>query len=423
MENVTAVIIVGGGISGLAVALSLKQLGVDCEVYEQKENKRATTSAIHMGSSGVQVLREIGLLGAIEEKAQPVKFQRMLSADGALMLELSLLGKEQYGVDGLAMTRAVLHNVLTAECTRLDIPVHYNSKVISLTQDNVGVVVSFEGGRTVTGKICIGADGIHSSVRRLIFPDMNVTKKDRQYFGVGALIPLSFLSDDEIAMLRLQDGSMNVFTGQVGFVGFMGIGTPDEADVPKFMFWSHIAKAHVGDDFDCKNLTSVKNVLLQLRGSWHATITKVIHLIDQNLPNIDVLAAPVFSNHPLPRWWSDRVVLIGDSAHGYGPGASGAALALEDALLLARMLVVRQGAAALGNVEILQQIFADFELKRRPRVERIGNAAEARNDGRLVDNGFVKTKLREYMMWAYSWWIAIRGYYDESSAYKVDQDL
>jgi salicylate hydroxylase len=213
----------------------------------------------------------------------------------------------------------------------LHIPVHYNSKMISLIQDNERVVASFEGGRSVSGNFCIRADGINSSVRKTIFPDLNITKKDRQYFGVGALIPLSYLSDEEIALLRLQEGSMNVFTGQVGFVGLMGIGTPDEVGVPKFMFWSHIAKAHVADDFDCRNLTAVKDALLQLRGSWHDTIAKTINLMYQNLPNVEVFAAPVFSNHPLPRWSSDRVVLIGDAAHGYGPGASGAALALEDA--------------------------------------------------------------------------------------------
>lgn len=128
------------------------------------------------------------------------------------------------------------------------------------------------------------------------------------------------------------------------------------------------------------------------------------------------MAGPIFSNGPLPRW-SDgerRVVLIG---HGYGTGASGAALAMEDALLLARMLKREQ--SAIDDTQTLSRIFRDFEAKRRPRVERIGNAAEARNDSRLIDQGYWCMKAKEYVMWIYGWWYG-SAYYDASSAYKVE---
>jgi len=318
----------------------------------------------------------------------------------------------------MAMTRRVLHDVLTQECMRLGIVVNYGCKLLSITQNDASVEASFQNDLSVSGRICIGADGIHSSVRTSMFPDLHIESKDRLYFGCGAIIANQYLSADELAKLRISEGSMNTISGRVGFTGFIGVGTPDAPNENKFMFWSHIAKADVADDFDCKDVSKVKQTLLRLRGSWCDPVAKVINLLDKALPDVEVVAGPVFSNGPIPRWFDKRVVLIGDAAHGYGPGASGAALAMEDALLLVRMLKRDNN----DSVESLERVFRSFEDKRRPRVEAIGVAAEARNDARLSDQGYWKTKAKEYAMWIYGWWCGY-VYYDAHLAYTVDEDL
>lgn len=142
----TTVIIIGGGIAGLTAAICLKQNGFDCKVFERNEDKRTTTSAINLSSSGVCVLKEIGLLAAIEERAQAVRFNRMLNADGELVAEFNCLGREQYGQDAQAMTRRVLHEVLTQNCKKLGIDVHYDCRLVSLTQQSDAVEATFANG-------------------------------------------------------------------------------------------------------------------------------------------------------------------------------------------------------------------------------------------------------------------------------------
>lgn len=419
-SNDSTFLIIGGGIAGLTLAIAMKRRGLDCAVFERAENKRSTTSAINLGSSGVRVLNELGLLSAIEQRAQPVRWMRLHSAEsGALTTEMALLGREQYGQDGMAMTRRVLHEVLMDESHRLGIAVKHGHQLVALSQSASGVAVTFANGVKATGRVCVGADGIHSAVRAAALPDFELETRDRAYFGCGAILPISYLSAAEIAQLRLDEGSMNMFAGQNGFAGFIGVGRPDAPDVPKFMFWTHIAKSLVPDAFDCKDLVQVKQLLVRLRGHWAAPIGKIINLLDQRLPDVEVLVAPITSNGPLPSWSHGRVVLVGDAAHGFGPGASGAALAMEDALLLVRLLE-RDGDVDVPDT--LAQVFRTFEEKRRPRVNAIGFAAEARNNARLVDQGWLRTKLAEWFMWAFGWWTGGK-FRDNHAAYSVEDDL
>jgi len=230
-------------------------------------------------------------------------------------------------------------------------------------------------------------------------------------------MPVKYLSAEEQNELRIAEGSFNMIDGLNGFAGFVGIGQPEDDKEPKVMFWTHIARALVDDSFEHKDLTSVKDTLLKLRQSWCRPVEKVIKMIDQNLPGVEVLCAPVFSNPPIPSWSSNRVILIGDAAHGYGPGAQGAALAMEDAFLLASMLKDKA-----NTVEVLAKVFKDFENKRRPRVERIGNASEARNNGRLVPKSWFKATLHYYMKTLMHWWYR-NGYYDADYAYRVEDEV
>jgi 2-polyprenyl-6-methoxyphenol hydroxylase-like FAD-dependent oxidoreductase len=296
----------------------------------------------------------------------------------------------------------------------MGIHVRYNARVVSVAQDVEGVVALFSDGTEARGDVLIGADGIHSAVRHSIFPKLDIEeKKKRGYFGCGAIIPIGYLSSEEASFLGLSEGNFNTFNGSLGFVGFVGTGEG------KFMFWSHIAQANVPPGFDHTDLTQVKDILLSLRGSWCPPIRKVIELIDQRLEGIEVLCGPIVSLNPIPAWSEKRVVLVGDAAHGFGPGAQGAAMAMEDAIMLVRMMAECQE----NRPEVWSDIFRRFEAKRRPRVEAIGAASEARNDERLVDNGYLWTKIKQYSMRVACWWYSYRErYYDASVAYRVEDD-
>jgi 2-polyprenyl-6-methoxyphenol hydroxylase-like FAD-dependent oxidoreductase len=297
------------------------------------------------------------------------------------------------------------------------IELRHSCGVLGVAQDATGVTVELEDGTAMRCHVLIGADGIHSKVRECIFPDLLVERSSKAYFGCGALMPLSCLSPEEIDELRLTEGSFNMINGPNGFAGFIGIGSPEAAQEPKFMFWTHIAESLVDDSFDFKNMSSVKETLQRLRHGWCRPVATAISLLDQNVPGVEAMCGPIFSLRPIPEWSNGRVVLIGDAAHGYGPGAQGAALAMEDARLLALQLK-----SCENETEALNRVFRNFETKRRSRVERIGNAAEARNSDRLGVSPWWKTKLREYvMMGLHSWYR--NGYFLAEYAYRVEEDL
>jgi len=411
------VVICGGGIAGLTAALTFHGAGFKVRVFEAKENRQTTTSAIALAPSGVKILFDLGMGPAILEKSLPLRYLRMFNSQGDLLADVKTAGKEQYGNDSLAMTRRVLHNVLTSRVESMGIAVRYKAKVSLVEQSETRVKVFFEDGSSAEADILIGADGIHSKVRQSLFPELSVEKKDRGYSGCGVLAPLKLLSPEEQNELKLADGAFNTIKGPNGFVGFVGIGKPEDDGEPKFMFWTHIADELVDDDFDPKDLAIVKKVLLKLRAGWCRPIEKVIQMIDQSLPGVEVVCGPITSLWPIPAWSKSRVVLIGDAAHGYGPGGQGAALAMEDAQFLALLLKGKENQA-----DQLSGVFQEFEKKRRVRVERIGDASEARNTSRLGEQGWMKSKIQEYAMMLMHWWYK-NGYYNADYAYKVEDDM
>ena len=412
------IIICGGGIAGLTAALCLTQEGFSCEVYEAKDNRPTSTAAIILAPSGVRVLAALGLCDAATEKACPVSAIKMRDIQGRVLADLPTHNKEYFGHDCLAMTRRALHTLLTGRCTELHIPIHYNAKLLQAEQSADSVVAEFEHYGKVIGDVLIGADGIHSIARNAVVDKSDVIRKDRQYYGIGMIAPVRYLSDEERGFLRLTETAMNLLRGPVGFVGFIGVGRPDQSGEAKFMMWSHIAASEVGDSFNCRDSQQIKHAMQRLRSDWCQPVSKMLELIDQSRPDIEIGCLPITSLYPIPRWSNRRVVLIGDAAHGYGPGAQGAALAMEDAMLLSQMLKRLDDFSAPA----LSRCFSDFEQKRRPRVERIGNASEARNDSRLESTGFARAMIEKYALMLLGWWYK-NGYRNAEYGYRVEDDL
>jgi 2-polyprenyl-6-methoxyphenol hydroxylase-like FAD-dependent oxidoreductase len=134
--------------------------------------------------------------------------------------------------------------------------------------------------------------------------------------------------------------------------------------------------------FDAEELR--KRLLERYRG-WHEPIEAFI----VNTP--DIIRTNIYEAPPLPAWHRDRVVLVGDAAHAMSPsGGQGASMALEDALVLARLLRQFSGE--------LEPLFAEFERARGPRVERISAEAHKNEDRQKGELGRVGCWLRDRML-------------------------
>jgi 2-polyprenyl-6-methoxyphenol hydroxylase-like FAD-dependent oxidoreductase len=172
------IVIAGGGIGGLAAALSLHQAGIDAEVYEQSRELRELGVGINMLPHAVKELASLGLLPALD--AAGIRTRELIYANrfGQTVWQ-ELRGTDAgYAMPQFSIHRGKLHGVLLrAVLERLGAArVHTDCRLTDFRERADQVIAAFErrdaGERIeVAGDVLIGADGIHSRVRSLLYPD------------------------------------------------------------------------------------------------------------------------------------------------------------------------------------------------------------------------------------------------------------
>ena len=165
--------IVGGGIGGLAAALALIRRGIDVDVYEQAPELRELGAGVQISANGSRVLHALGLAAALEKvQVEPAGKAVRLWDTGQTwkMFDLGMESVERYGSPYLTLHRGDLHDAIAQALLR-EKPdaIHLGHKCIGLTQTADHVELQFEGKPPVTAKLVIGADGVHSVLRGILF--------------------------------------------------------------------------------------------------------------------------------------------------------------------------------------------------------------------------------------------------------------
>src|SRR2546425_3728596 len=170
-----SIAVAGAGMGGLAVAATLRRIGVDVQVYEQAHQFARVGAGIQMLPNAMKVLRELGL----EDRWRRIAFEPISHLNrewdtGEVMRELPM-SEDAFSAPYLCMHRAELHEALLSLLP--DEIIHLNKKVIGLDQSREQVTLAFADGTTAAADAVIGADGIHSAVREIIIgPDMPIHK-------------------------------------------------------------------------------------------------------------------------------------------------------------------------------------------------------------------------------------------------------
>ncbi len=336
-----SIAVVGAGMGGLAVAATLRRVGIDVQVYEQASRFGRIGAGIQMMPNSMKVLRGIG----VEERLRGIAFAPYshLNRDGTtgeITRELPM-PESLYGAPYLCMHRADLHDAL-ASVLPGDI-IHLNKKLVGLDQKCGQVTLSFADGTTATADAVIGADGVHSIVRDIIVgPDAPLHKGRIAY---RAVFPASLMGGFDIGRSRTKwwgtDRHIVIYyttkaKSEVYFV----------TSVPEDASWM------------TKESWSAKGDVKELRAAYdgfHADVRKVL----EACPDCHKWA--ILEREPLSRWSDGRVVLLGDSAHPMTPYmAQGAATSIEDAAILARCLAAVDG-------DDIEGAFRRYEAHRKPR--------------------------------------------------------
>jgi len=338
------ILIVGGGLAGLALANYLARQGHEPTIIEQASEWRAEGYGIGLWQDGLSVLDELGVLNTARTAAADPRGFEVRASNNELLVQTTLPADHTLL---LAIHRADLHSVL-----REAIPdewIHMDTTPERINERSDDVVVTFDDGKMDTFDLVVGADGIHSTVREQCFTDWTRREFDTYVWSLWADQDVDVGQD----MVSVWGPSSEGFVARVG--DRIGFNLAARLDTPP--------EPPARDELRAQ----AERIGWQLPALLDGT---------DDEPFFDRIR-----DVSCETWHTDRVVLIGDAAHAVHPiSGMGASLALQDARVLAQEL-------ATGHPENHVETLARFEDRRRSDARSV--AREARFEAAVM---FLETK-------------------------------
>jgi len=342
MAAVDKVVIVGGGVAGMTSAILLAEAGVAVDVLELKDDISALGSGITVQGNALRVFEHLGIWETIQKTSY--SFDSVgLRAPGPEAQIIAEIPDQRTGGPHLPATagmyRPDLARILSERATDLGVKIIYGTSVTALTQDDSGVDVVLSDGTSKRYDLVIGSDGLHSKVRELIGIDVTPRRTGMGIWRAFVPRPKSVTHTELI------------YGGPCFIAGYC----PTSEDM-MYAYLVEPSQERTGLS-DAESVEIVKGLAMGYGGPWNE--------IRESLSAESRTNYTWFTEHLVPDSWNrGRVVLIGDAAHSCPPTiAQGAAMAAEDGLVLAELLVSRNA--------VDQDFWDEFNNRRIPRASQV----------------------------------------------------
>ncbi len=317
------ILIAGAGLGGLTTALALMQRGHRVRIYEQAHELREVGAGVQLGPNGTKLLLSLGLEEAMLRVVcvpEAREFRLWSTGQTWRAFDLGETSVAEFGAPYWTVHRGDFHAVLLEAVRRADpdaiLP---GNGCVGFEQTADNVTLKLANGDRVTGEVVIGADGVHSRIRQQMFGEGKA-----QFMGIKAwrgLVPMERLPPHQRRLVGNNwlgvGGHVVTYPLRRGeLLNFVGVVETTEA-------WHDESWTLAGTHEAC----------LADLGRWHQDVRTIIDNID--VPYIWAL----LGREPLEHFAQGRVCVMGDAAHPTLPFlAQGANMALEDAIVLARLL-------------------------------------------------------------------------------------
>jgi len=337
--------IIGAGLGGTAAAGLLQRRGYDVALYEQAPAFSRLGAGIHLGPNVMKIMRRIGCEDALNRMGSHPDCWTSRdgrTADVIARIPLGDHALKAYGASYLTVHRGDFHALMTQAVTPGTI--RFGKRVASVDDTGDAVRLIFSDGSVETADIVIGADGVNSRIREHLLGAE--PPRYTGYVAHRAVFPASLLGNkpyDMCVKWWSEDRHMMVYY------------VTEKRD--EYYYVTGVPQAEWPEGVSM--VDSSRDEMREAFAGFHPDIQ---HLIDVS-PSIT--RWPLLERDPLPLWSRGRLVLLGDACHPMKPHmAQGAAMAIEDAAMLARCLDevgVRDYPAA----------FALYEANRAARASKV----------------------------------------------------
>jgi 2-polyprenyl-6-methoxyphenol hydroxylase-like FAD-dependent oxidoreductase len=313
MKTMDKILVIGGGIGGLSAAIALANKGVKVDLAEIRTSWVPYPVGIILGSNTLRAMKQLGVIDASIANGFPYKGMSICDKNGNVLnhLQNSNLAGPEYP-SNLGMTRPALHEVLSQAARDAGVSVRLGLSVTALINEDDGVSVAFSDGTQDKYDLVVGADGVYSKTRSLLFGD----KYQPKYTGQGAW-RYNVPRPEGMDRSYIYDG---VPGGKAGLV-----------PLTKDTMYIYLVLQEEGNPFfPPEQLATLFKERLSAYGGLVGEVRDQ-YITDPEQVVYRPLEA-VFVSEP---WYQGRILLIGDAAHASTPHlGQGAAQAIEDAVVL-----------------------------------------------------------------------------------------